>query len=150
MNMKPILTIVSVIIIGLALFFGYKISADQYTVKPEKIYAENFRDDISKISDLTGGGKISGDYDLWIHFKQDTLAGFKGRKEFEETPADMEMARRWFAENTPLKDDPSLGPTQRQYLKLYNHMESLDTKLDHEWLLHNWRTNDHFFRTWGY
>ncbi len=147
---KQILMVVAFFAIAAALYFGYKGFSKQYTVDPKKIFTDNFNEDVDMVQDLKGGGNISGNYDVWIHFKLDHRAKIKGTKEFDESPADLVVAQEWFAKNTPYAEDPSLSIQQRRFLKVYNHLTSTDTQLEHDWLLHNWRTNDHYFRAWGY
>jgi hypothetical protein len=146
---KPFILLVVIAIVGFADFYGYKVMSEQYTVNPEKIFKQTFTEEPSAIVDLTGDGSISGDYDYWLHFRLvGRRAGLIKDSEFkEEKGPDREVARRWFAEKS---DTLGAKDTQRQYLRFFHRLDSTTANISHEWLLYNWRTDDHYYRKFGY
>jgi hypothetical protein len=121
--------ILVVAIIGFAIFYTFRVMGDAYT---------------------TGGGSISGDYNIWLHFKlPGRRAGLVKDSQFQEIKgADQEVARRWFAEKLP--DSLGAKETQRQYLRYFHRLDSTSANISHEWLLYKWRTDDHYYRRFGY
>jgi|AGTN01.2.fsa_nt_gi hypothetical protein len=147
---KPFIMLVVIAIVAFAGYYGYTVMHEQYTVNPDKIYARTFSEDPKSITDLTGDGTISGDYDYWVHFR---LVGRRAQlikeSDFkEEKGPDREVARRWFTEKLP--DTLGAKDTQRQYLKFFHRVDSTTANISHEWLLYNWRTDDHYYRKFGY
>lgn len=149
-NMKPLFILLGIAVIGVAGFFVYKVGFDQYTVRPAKIFTDTFNEKVEVAENLTGGGNISGNFDYWIHFKlPGRLAEIKHKEEFQEVEADKEMARRWFAEQeTPPSE--ALSVKQFNNLKFYKRVLNETQSVTSEWLLRNWRTDDQFYRKWGY
>lgn len=147
---KPLFILLGIAVIGFAGFFGYRVMFDRYTIKPVKILEEAFDERPASVTDLTGGGNMEGSFDYWIHFK---LAGrtaeLKKKDEFKPNEADKEMARRWFAE-VMKPASPSLEIAQYNNLKFFKRVDSQTQSVSTEWLLHNWRTDDQFYRKWGY
>ena len=149
-NMMPLFVLLGIAVLGVAGFFIYKVGFSQYTVNPPKIFQDVFDERLESITDLTGGGNISGNFDYWIHFKlPGRTAALKKKAEFQEVPADKEMARRWFAE-AESPSSPSLDVKQFNNLKFFKRVENETQSVSCEWLLHNWRTDDQFYRRWGY
>lgn len=149
---KPFIALVVIAIVGFIAYYGYTVMHEQYTVNPSKIFKQTFTEDpaSSSIVDLTGGGSISGDYDYWLHFRLvGRRAGLIKDSEFkEEKGPDREVARRWFAEKLP--DTLGAKDTQRQYLRFFHRVDSTTANISHDWLLYNWRTDDHYYRKFGY
>jgi len=147
---KPLMILLAIAVIGVGGFYTYRVLFDQYTIKPAKIFAEAFNERPESATNLTGGGEVSGNFDYWIHFKlTGRTAELKKKAEFKESEADKEMARRWFAQvETPPSD--SLTVQQFNNLKFYKRVENETQSVSSEWLLHNWRTDDQFYRRWGY
>ena len=142
---------IAIVLVGLFCFLGWRFAlyiGDQYKVHPEKIYEKAFVVPIEKIDDLSGSGSISDRHDMWIHFRYTEKDDLKEKDKFEEAPLDCEQARRWFAERRP--EDSSLVFQENQYMKLYKKVDQYTTGMERAWLLHNWRTNDYYYRTWGY
>lgn len=147
---KPLMALLAVAVIGLVGYFIYKIGFSDYTVKPAKIFAENFNESPDSVTDLTGGGEVSGNYDYWIHFKlPDHIAELKKKSEFMPNDQDKEAARRYFAE-AEKPPSPALNVDQYNNLKFFNRVKNETQSVSSEWLLHNTKTGDQFFRAWGY
>lgn len=147
---KPLMALLAVAVIGLVGYFIYKIGFSNYTVQPAKIFAENFVDSPESVTDLTGGGEVSGNYDYWIHFKlPGHIAELKKKSEFLPNDQDKEAARRYFA-GVETPPSPALGVDQYNNLKFYNRVKNETQSVTSEWLLHNVKTDDQFFRAWGY
>lgn len=147
---KPVMALIVVAVIGFVGYFIYKVGFGNYTVNPQKIFAEAFEEKPDAITDLTGGGEVSGNYDYWIHFKlTGRMAELKNKADYGQNDQDKEMARRYFA-GVETPSSPALTVDQYNNLRFYNRVKNETQSVTSEWLLHNWRTDDHFYRKWGY
>ncbi len=147
---KPLMIILLIAVLGFGGYYTYRVLFEGYTLKPAKIFSEAFEEKPESITGLTGGGTISGNYDYWIHFKlPGRAAALKIQADFVPNDADKEMARRYFA-GVETPSDPSMGVTEFNNLKFYNRVKNETQSVSSEWLLHNWRTDDQYYRKWGY
>lgn len=148
-SQNTIFAILAVVVVAAAGFYVYRVLFDQYTLKPEKIFSAAFNDNVSSVSDLTGGGNISGSFDVWIRFK---LIGrnvdFKS-KNWKVNEIDKELGREWFY-NTQKAPDPSMATTEFNNLKFYENIESTSTNITHEWYIRNIKDDVQYYRRWGY
>lgn len=147
-NLKPFLALLVVLIIGVVGYTVYKLGFSDYTVKPDQIFAENFDNSPVQISDLKGGGTKSGNYDVWLTFKlPGRVADLKNKAEFKEGDADQELARRWFAEHL----NPTLPSLDKVAdWKFFKRVKSETQSISQEWLMYNWKTDEHLYRKYGY
>jgi hypothetical protein len=129
------------------LYHGMNVVKDSYTVKPLKVYEEAFENPPNHVTDLTGGGTLSGNFDIWLHFKCPTN-DMKLKKEslFQKILA--EQGRRWFEANVPDQAKGLEGDINR--LELYYGTWRTATTVSNYWLLHNKATADYYYRSWGY
>jgi hypothetical protein len=149
-NVKPLMALLLVAVLGVVGYFIYKIGFSDYTVRPPKIFAEAFDEKPEVVTGLTGGGVVSGNYDYWIHFKlPGRMAEIKNKSEFQQNDQDKEMARRYFA-GVETPPSTSLSVDQFNNLKFYSRVKNETQSVTSEWLLYNWRTDDQFYRKWGY
>jgi hypothetical protein len=145
---KHLFVILGVVLLGAVGWYTYKTLFDRYEIKPERIFEEEFEENVAHVSNLTGGGRISGDFDVWLHFKlAGRAADLKQKGEFKPNEQDKEFARRWFYEKAP---DPSIDNTQYKYLKYLQRTDNRSQSVDQEWFLYNWKTDDQYYRKWGY
>lgn len=141
------LTILGIAIIGVCVYFVSRAMSDRYTVKPAKVFESVFLDSYSSISDFKGGGNISAHDNKWLYFKKSGEAQLKDKTKF--TGKDRaELARRWFEEKLP--ESEGLKPKYRGELKLKSRVDNSTAHIRHFWYLFNWRTDEHYYREWGY
>ncbi|MBZ0185666.1 MAG: hypothetical protein K8F91_05385, partial [Candidatus Obscuribacterales bacterium] len=136
--------------IGLLLFgtfYVFKVMSDRYTFKPEKLFTDTFDENISSITDFKSGGEISGSHDTWIYFKLTREAVLKGKDDFKGGDQ-AEVARRWFIKILP--DSQGLQPQSIENLKLRSKVDNSQDHIYHHWYLYNWRTDEHYYRDWGF
>ncbi len=146
-HLFAILAVVVIVAIG---FYVYRVLFDQYTLKPEKVFTQSFNDNVSSISDLTGGGSISGAYDVWIRFKLVGRAVEFKSKTWKLNDIDKELGRDWFYTNCQKPPDPSMATTEFNNLRFYENIESTSTHITHEWYIRNVKDDVQYYRKWGY
>ena len=144
------LTILAIVLIGLCIWYVYTAMKDRYTVKPEKIFNAIFEDNFSDVKDFKGGGEISAHDDKWLYFKKTGEAELKDKHSF--TGEDRaEVARSGFVQLPELGPEiEGLKPEHRKYLKIRSKVDSRTDHIRRQWYLFNWRTDEHFYREWGY
>ena len=91
--------------------------------------------------------KISAHNDKWMYFKMTGEAQLKDKETFKGEDR-AEVARRWFVELMP--DKEGLKPEYRKFLKIKSKIDSRTDHIKRQWYLFNWRTDEHFYREWGY
>jgi hypothetical protein len=147
-NMTPFFAILGVLVVGLVGYMIWKLGFDSYTIKPEVMFVDAFSDSPVQIVDLKAGGMKSGNYDVWLYFRlPGRMAELKKKAEFRREDADLELARRWFFAH--MKPSPkSLEDTENW--KIWKRVDSATSSISQEWLMYNWKTDDHLYRKWGY
>lgn len=128
-----------------AVYYSYNIVVKSMTVDPVKVFSDNFNLEPSQVSDINGGGELSGYFNVYIRFKYSgqqlrlkDSAGFT-----EKDPVD---AIQWFVIKYP--DDESLKGKMEDY-NLLNRTNSTPAHIKNEWLLSNKKTGQYYFRYWG-
>jgi len=131
-----------------ALYHGVNVVKDSYTVKPLKIYQETFENPPAHVNDLTGGGSLSGYFDLWLHFKcPSNDMKLKNADQYQKMQV-VEDPRRWFDSTVP--DQANALEGDNNQLELYYSTQRTATNVANHWLLHNIKTTDYYYRNWGY
>lgn len=143
---RPLIAL-GAVIVCLCVYYVYVTMKNQYTVKPEALFKNVFEDSFSKVSDFKGGGEISAHNDKWMYFKMTGEAKLKDKETFKGEDR-AEVARRWFVELMP--DKEGLKPEYRKFLKIKSKVDSRTDHIKRQWYLFNWRTDEHFYREWGY
>lgn len=59
-----------------------------------------------------------------------------------------EIARRWFEQTLP--ESEGLNSKYRGVLKIKSKIDNSSAHIIRSWYLYNWRTDEHYFREWGY
>lgn len=134
-----------VIIVAVCGVYSAKIIGDQVKFKPIDCFEQNFDGHKVRVSDISGDRVQTGISDEWIHFKYLGKATVKHENEFKEGWA-LE-GREWFLKKFP---DHAGLTTDLQRLKFYKRVENQRASVQNEWLLYNPRTDDHFYRRWGF
>lgn len=137
----------AIAIIGFGLYYGYRVMSDKYSVKPEKLFTDTFEDNFTSVSNFKGGGEVSGSHDTWLYFKMTKEATLRNKDQFTGEDRE-EVARRWFIKLFP--ESEGLKPVNYQYLKLKSRIDNQADHINHYWYLYNWRTDEHYYRDWGY
>lgn len=147
-KMMPFFVLLAVVVIGIVGYSIWKLGFSDYKVVPEQVFAENFNDSPVQISELKGGGTKSGNYDIWLTFKLGgRMADLKNKAEFKEGDSDQELARRWFSEHL----NPTLPSLEKVAdWKFFKRVKSETQSISQEWLLYNWKTDEHLYRKYGY
>lgn len=141
------LIILGVAIIGFCFYLVSRAMTDRYTFKPKTYFTEVFDDSVASVRNLKGDGIISSTEDKWIYchkvgeLKLKDRASYKGK----ESP---ELARRWFIKKFP--ESKGVQNAQRDNLKLISRTNNSTSHIWSRWYLYNWRTDEHYFREWGY
>ncbi len=131
--------------VGYCIYYSYSVISNQVKYKPESTFENNFDGHKVRVSDLQGDKVQTGISDEWIHFKYLGRAPLKHQSEFEKKWAI--EGRDWFLEKFP--NHPGLT-TDLQRLEFYKRTENQHASVINEWLIYNPRTDDHFYRRWGY
>ena len=135
-------------ILSVCLIFGFYHSSRIFnkTMNPTtaEIYEHAFATPLSAVTDLTGGGGWSNNYEAWIAFK--CPGGVLLRQESEFKPDVVEPVRNWFKEKFP--ESKSLMDKPGNYKCLYRS-QSDNFAVRNEWFLYNTRTAEYFYRVTG-
>ncbi|MBX9668021.1 MAG: hypothetical protein K2X93_10400 [Candidatus Obscuribacterales bacterium] len=147
---NQLFVILALVVLGAVGFYVYRVLFDQYELKPEKVFTQAFNDNVSSVSDLTGGGTISGTFDVWLRFKLVGRAVEFKSKNWKLNDVDKELGREWFYSHCQKTPDPSLGNIEFNNLRFYENIESTSTHITHEWYIRNLKDDIQYYRRWGY
>lgn len=141
------LLLLGIALAGFCVYMVSKAMSDRYTVKPEKVFNSVFEDSFSSVTDFKGGGSRSAHDNMWIYFKKAGEAQLKDKSSYKghDRP---EVARRYFEKLMP--ESEGLKPKYRAVLKLKSKVDNSSAHIIRSWYLFNWRTDEHYFREWGY
>lgn len=136
--------IIAAIIFLPLLFFAASRFGESSNITIEKVYSRYFDTPITSVSELDGKTSWTTNFEAYCRFKYSDKVQLKHASEFHSRWA--EDARRWFAERWP--DDRALWDRDANLTFLYR-VDNSPEAIRNEWLLHNKRTNDYYFRVWG-
>src|ERR1700735_3150560 len=127
-----------------AVVYSLTVMKDQYTVKPDKQFEKYFTNSFSSLSNLTTGGQISSESDIWMTFNCSGILRFRDNSIWHtDSPV---RAQRWFLEH--FEQDQTLKNTSDlDAWSFSQHPNSI--KLVNGWLLVNKKTGKNYFREWG-
>ncbi len=133
------------VLLGLGgLYYSYGAMQKAYTFDPEKIYAEYFTNRRDRIDELKGDGSVSSQWDIWLTFRSADIIRWQNPKLVSVERPD----RPWhyFTEKFP-HDKGVFNLSDLECWSYYDHPDPV--RLINGWLLHNKKTNEYWFRTWG-
>jgi hypothetical protein len=117
---------------------------EAYTVYPQKVFTEYFTNPPSRISNLIGGGSLSGYFDVWIRFDCPDVVRLRNSKLFKKDAPD--RVSQWWVEN----HSDEQGTRNYHDLECWTMSEHPDpVTIINGWLLCNAKTNRCWFRVWG-
>ncbi len=128
-----------------AAYLGLQAMQKAYTVYPTKVFEENFNDKLTDIKDLEGGGEISSYFNLYLKFKAPN--GGAHPKHYVEYRDEFASHGQDYFQNL-YPNDESLVNANDLELSARSQHDSASTIIN-SWLLHNKKTGQYYFRTWG-
>ncbi len=116
---------------------------EAYTVRPAKIFRQSFTNDIQDVQELQGGGQLGSYFNVWLTFKCPKGAHLKEASRFGNSFAG--QAQMWFRDRELGSD--LQNPDDLELLARSDHDSVVS--IINEWLLHNKKTGQYYFRSWG-